>query len=106
MTSDITKINHSCLANSAVYIQTKYTKGNVNINFMEIYAIRPIKKGEQITINYGPETAHKRDFECTCGKELEERKHIFYVSVSVASSLSSMNHGRVNEYIINYLDSK
>lgn len=104
ITYAITKMNHSCDPNCAVYIQEKYNIGNTNTIFMELYAVRPIKSGTELTICYGPETAHNRDFECNCGKDLPQRKKIFDVVSSVAKALSHSNNSTIREKIYHYLE--
>ncbi len=50
-------INHSCRPNT--YMRT--------INFhVEFYSLRPIKKGDELTCNYG-DTHHAGTKKCTCG---------------------------------------
>jgi uncharacterized protein len=49
--------NHSCQPNARLCIRN----GRV-----EFYALRPIKKGEEITVNYG-ETHHEGRLLCRCG---------------------------------------
>jgi uncharacterized protein len=49
--------NHSCQPNARLCIRN----GRV-----EFYALRPIKTGEEITVNYG-ETHHEGRLQCRCG---------------------------------------
>ena len=105
MTDSITKINHSCDPNCAVHVQEKYNLNNTNVIFMELFTIRAIKKNAEITICYGPETAHNRDFECKCGKELPERKKRYNITSGLAKTLSMQNNLRIKEKIFKYLES-
>jgi uncharacterized protein len=50
-------INHSC--NPNVYMRRAYRQ-------VEYYALRPIKKGEELTCDYG-ETHHEGTLPCKCG---------------------------------------
>ena len=49
--------NHSCQPNARLCIR----QGRV-----EFYALRPIRRGEEITVNYGP-THHEGRLACRCG---------------------------------------
>ena len=100
----VTKLNHSCDPNCAVYIQEKYKMDNTNIVFMELFAIRFLKKGTEITINYGPATAHNRDFECKCGKNFEERQKMFKVCTNLVFGFSEKNNINIRKMICQYLD--
>lgn len=104
ITDTITKINHHCDPNCVVYIQEKYEIKNTHTIFMELFAIRNIKKGTELTISYGPVTGHERDFVCNCGKELPERKKIFSIISSLAKELSIRNNNIIRELICNYLE--
>ncbi|AYV85706.1 MAG: hypothetical protein Satyrvirus32_6 [Satyrvirus sp.] len=103
MSDNIASINHSCDPNSAVYLQKTYKAGNTNIVFMEVYSVRSIKKDTEITISYGAETSHKRDFECKCGKELPEREKIFKIVSNLAGIFSDKNKKFVAEKVCEYL---
>ena len=98
------QINHSCTASCAVYIHEHCTLADTNIVFMELYTVKYIAKGTELTINYGPETSHKRDFKCNCGKKLVEREKIFLISANLAKSLSGKNNTVVKEKIFEYLE--
>lgn len=50
-------INHSCSPNT--YMRRAYRQ-------VEFYALRPIKKGEELTCDYG-ETQHEGELPCRCG---------------------------------------
>jgi hypothetical protein len=98
------QINHSCTASCAVFVQENYVMEDTNIIFMELYAINKITKGSELTINYGPETSHKRDFECKCGKDLAQRQLIFNISSNLAKSLSTKNGPDIKRKIKQYLE--
>jgi SET domain-containing protein len=51
-------INHSCEPNT--YMRRAYRK-------VEFYSLRPIRKGEELTCDYG-ETHHDGKLACRCGK--------------------------------------
>ncbi|HRI21839.1 MAG TPA: SET domain-containing protein [Panacibacter sp.] len=55
--NELRYVNHSCKPNS--YMRVCYSR-------VEFYALRTIKKGEEITCNYGP-THHDGTLECRCG---------------------------------------
>lgn len=74
LTYTITKINHSCAPSCGVYVQEKYSIEDTNIIFMELYSVKKIPKGEELTINYGVDSGHKRDFICQCGLDDEKEK--------------------------------
>jgi len=99
----ITKMNHSCDPNCAVYVQEKYNMENTDIVFMELYAIRNIPTGTEITINYGPNTSHNRDFECDCGKDLDNREKIFQIGRTITRNLSTDNNTLVQKLVYQYL---
>ncbi|AFX92359.1 putative set domain-containing protein [Megavirus courdo11] len=105
LTYGITKLNHSCNPNCSVYIQEKYNFNNTNIVFMELYAVRNISQGTELTISYGPETAHKRDFECKCGKDLDERKQIFNTISKISCTLSNRHHETIRAKIYEHIES-
>ena len=50
-------LNHSCSPNSYLRIIDKR---------VEVYTLRPIKRGEELTVDYG-ETPHKGGMHCECG---------------------------------------
>ena len=50
-------VNHSCSPNT--YMRVCYSR-------VEFYALRAIKKGEELTCNYGP-THHDGKLKCACG---------------------------------------
>ncbi len=52
-------VNHSCQPNT--YMRVSYSK-------VEFYTLRTIKKGEELTCNYG-ETHHDGKLKCRCGAE-------------------------------------
>ncbi|MEM0354220.1 MAG: SET domain-containing protein-lysine N-methyltransferase [Thermoplasmata archaeon] len=105
LTDTITKLNHSCNQNCAVYINVSYKIEGTNIVFMELYAIQNIKKDSEITISYGPETSHKRDFVCNCGKSLNQRRKHFNIVSRLVSSLSRNINNKVRLKIYNYIQS-
>ncbi|XWV26599.1 SET domain-containing protein-lysine N-methyltransferase [Tupanvirus soda lake] len=97
------QINHSCTASCGVYIREDYTFEGTNVVFMELYAIKNIEKDTEITINYGPDTSHNRDFKCDCGLEIEKRQMIFSISSNLARTLSFDNNKNIKEKIFKYL---
>ncbi|AQN68142.1 SEt and RNAse h domain protein [Saudi moumouvirus] len=105
LTFGITKFNHSCDPNCSVFIQERYRHSNTEIVFMELFAVRNIKKGTELKISYGPETGHNRDFECNCGKNIEERKKIFDTISSISRTLSERNRESIREKIYAHIES-
>lgn len=99
----IQQLNHSCTASSAISVHENHTFEDTNVVFMELYAVKKISAGSEITINYGPETAHNRDFVCNCGMEISERQKIFNVTASLVRSLRDRNEDSTSEKIHNYL---
>ncbi len=97
-------MNHSCIPNSSVHIREKYNTNDTFIVFMELISIKLIKKGSEITSSYGPETSHKRDFECKCGKELPEREKIFNIIHSLGRTFSKSNEKFTKKIIYDYLE--
>jgi uncharacterized protein len=57
--NDFKYLNHSCKPNAYLRIYGKS---------VEVYALREIKKGEELTVDYGV-TPHKRGMQCHCGAE-------------------------------------
>jgi SET domain-containing protein len=55
--NDLSNINHSCNPNT--YIRLINTT-------VEFYALKPIKKGDELTADYG-ETQHEKTLKCGCG---------------------------------------
>ncbi|HUS02365.1 MAG TPA: SET domain-containing protein-lysine N-methyltransferase [Chitinophagaceae bacterium] len=55
--NDLRYINHSCSPNT--YLRR-------NFPYIEFYALRSIKKGEELTADYG-ETHHDGKLKCRCG---------------------------------------
>ncbi|MBG9377631.1 SET domain-containing protein-lysine N-methyltransferase [Panacibacter sp. DH6] len=55
--NELRYINHSCSPNT--YMRVCYGK-------VEFYALRRIKKGEELTCDYGP-THHDGKLKCSCG---------------------------------------
>lgn len=55
--NDLRYINHSCEPNT--YMRVCYSK-------VEFWSLRPIKKGEELTCDYGP-THHDGKLPCRCG---------------------------------------
>ena len=55
--NELRYVNHSCKPNS--YMRVCYSR-------VEFYALRTIKKGEELTCNYGP-THHDGKLKCRCG---------------------------------------
>ncbi|MEY3397456.1 MAG: hypothetical protein RL220_50 [Bacteroidota bacterium] len=57
-TCEMRYINHSCSPNT--YVRVIYPR-------VEFYSLRPLKKGEELTANYG-ETHHEGKLPCKCGQ--------------------------------------
>jgi len=55
--NELRYVNHSCMPNA--YMRVCYSR-------VEFYTLRLIKKGEEITCNYGP-THHDGKLKCRCG---------------------------------------
>lgn len=55
--NELRYINHSCSPNT--YMRVCYSR-------VEFYALTPIKKGEELTCDYGP-THHDGKLKCDCG---------------------------------------
>lgn len=55
--NELRYVNHSCSPNT--YMRVCYSN-------VEFYALRIIKKGEELTCNYGP-THHDGKLKCSCG---------------------------------------
>ena len=106
ITSTITKINHSCDPNCAVQINEKYNVEDTVTVFMEMFAVRNISKGTELTISYGPVTSHERDFVCNCGKTLEVRTQYFDVITRITKYFSDVNSDIIKEKIYSYLETK
>ncbi|BCS82970.1 putative SET domain-containing protein [Cotonvirus japonicus] len=103
LTSSIQKINHSCTPNCAVNIRERYIFAGTHVVFMELFAIKNIKTGSPITINYGPETAHKRDFECDCGMDYDHRKKLFGVTCKLAKHFSDIEGPIIQNLVLDYV---
>ena len=57
--NELRYINHSCDPNT--YMRVCFSK-------VEFYSLREIKKGEELTCNYGP-THHDGKLKCNCGSQ-------------------------------------
>lgn len=57
--NELRYVNHSCKPNT--YMRVCYSK-------VEFYSLMTIKKGEELTCNYGP-THHDGKLKCMCGAE-------------------------------------
>ncbi len=55
--NELRYVNHSCQPNT--YMRVAFSK-------VEFYSLHPIKKGEELTCNYGP-THHDGKLKCACG---------------------------------------
>ena len=55
--NELRYINHSCSPNT--FMRVCYGR-------VEFYSLKPIKKGEELTCNYGP-THHDGKLKCSCG---------------------------------------
>jgi uncharacterized protein len=55
--NELRYVNHSCQPNT--YMRCCYSR-------VEFYSLRPIRKGEELTCNYG-ETHHDGKLKCRCG---------------------------------------
>lgn len=53
-------INHSCSPNTIAYLEDCET-------MIGVYALKSIKKGEELTFNYGFDVAQYKDHPCLCG---------------------------------------
>ena len=104
LTNTITKMNHSCNPLCGVFIQENYTKENTLTIFMEVYALKNISANTELTINYGPKTAHNRDFTCDCGKTMEERVKHFEITTKLALCFSKTHNEIIREKICEYLN--
>lgn len=100
-------INHSCTANSCAYVRLRHECEETHVVFLEIYAVRDILESCEITINYGPETAHNRDFECACGLDLDQRTRIASITSRLTHMLATSvsNTEMVNDLTYSYLES-
>lgn len=104
MADFIVKFNHSCTPNACVYIREDYQHEGVNTVFMEVYALIMMNPGNQITISYGPDTGHKRDFVCGCGLRPKRRHRIFDQNAKIVSIMSALNESNVKRLISEYLE--
>jgi uncharacterized protein len=58
ITNDFRFVNHSCKPNAFVRVVKRQ---------IEVYALRPIEPGDEITVDYGPSTHHDGKLMCKCG---------------------------------------
>lgn len=103
VTDTITKLNHSCRPNCCVFINHAQKVQNINVVFMEIHSVRNICAGDEITISYGPKTAHTRDFVCNCGMNDEQLTKIFNKNVAAVKNYSYQQKRRTERIIVDYL---
>ena len=104
LTNTITKMNHSCNPLCSVFIQESFNKEDTTTIFMEVYALKNIPQNTELTINYGPKSAHDRDFTCNCGKSLADREKNFRVTTQLAAYFSTTCNNIIREKIFAYLN--
>lgn len=97
-------LNHSCMPTCSVHIQNDYNINDNVIIFFELYAVKDITKGTELTISYGPDTSHKRDFVCDCGLELIERIEIYREITIATKKMCKKNYYDVRKQICDYLN--
>ena len=85
LTKTITRINHSCDPNCGVNMKIYFDRDyDFETIFMELYALKDIIKGGELTISYGPATCHKRGFECCSRSKSDREKNFNLVKVLIA----------------------
>ena len=112
MTDFIAKCNHSCDPNCAISPnRTVFIFGECVAVFMEVYAVKNIPRGTEITISYGPDTGHhqsndeyKRDFACNCDVQRNERLIKCNAALELANSFSKKNNSNIMAKINVYRD--
>ena len=57
-------MNHACEPNAFLRVVGDRIDGECRI---EVYALRDIEPGEEMTLNYGPHTHHEGGLKCNCG---------------------------------------
>lgn len=76
----VSMINHGCSPNAMV-TYTHIRGFKIPISFMIVYAIEDICADEEVTIMYGSNVGHDsneyHNFQCDCGKSLDERSAKF-----------------------------
>lgn len=102
----VAKINHSCSPNCAISVNNNLQIYGANIVFMELYAVNNITAGTEITISYGPETSHQRDFVCGCNKPLQLRQDDFNNIIMLGESYSKANKEIVTQRMREHLDTQ
>ena len=70
-----------------------------------MYALQNIERGTEITISYGPDIGHNRDFVCPCDKSTEERQKRFTIICKLAESMGKRNELFIQKQICEYLES-
>ena len=102
----ISNINHSCDPTCGTTMRKEYKHDDIYVIFMEIYSIKPIKEGTELTINYRADMGHehKNDFICTCGKDLLFRQKKINIIKKLIQTLSQNNYEMVSKKICEYLE--
>lgn len=105
LTHWITMINHSCSPSCCVRINKNYKKENTYIIFMELYSIKNIKKGEEITFMYNTKMGHDGvgSFVCNCGESISNRQKRYVIINGITNSLSKNFTYEIEQYILEYL---
>lgn len=63
--NDLRYMNHSCKPNAFLRVVGDRIDGVCRI---EVYALRNIQPGDEMTLNYGPYTHHEGTLRCNCGQ--------------------------------------
>lgn len=73
----VSNFNHHCICNTKVIKLKSYLLEGLYIDYIGVYTITDIFKGQELKINYGNGRGHvDDDFQCDCGKTLPERIQI------------------------------
>lgn len=62
--NELRYMNHACEPNAYLRVVGDRIDGACRI---EVYALRDIKSGDEMTLNYGPLTHHGGSLKCNCG---------------------------------------
>lgn len=105
---EISNINHHCNANCVVVFYTNSINEKIDVSYFILYAIRNITKGSELHIIYNTERGHcaESDFQCNCGKSLEERNMLINLIFKMAKSFHRLKVSTFSEIIREYESSE
>ena len=100
----LSKFNHACIPNSVFFNISKRNHNGMETNYVAVFSTNYIKRGEEITINYGTNRGHdgQDDFVCQCGKDKVQRDKLCEVIYGLITQLHEKYREPVSKRIDEY----